>query len=233
MELLAAIAIMVLLVAAVAPSLSTAMDLQQHRAARRIAMVYAQLHDEAILRNRTFRIAYHLDEGFYDIEVGDPKAMIFEDAEDAEEGREREEELREEMGEEELKAYMEKNAWRKLDGDINGHIVLPNGTRFGSVYTPQYEEPVLPTAAQEKKGGKKKAAKKGDGEDGPLVVYSYIFSNGFSEYTMLTIVDEEDEEAGYTITVDPLSGKVDFYDEIREEHDVFDDLPDEGPTLSN
>jgi hypothetical protein len=44
------------------------------RAARQIAMTYAQLHDEAILRNRTYRIAYHLDEGYYEIESGEPSA---------------------------------------------------------------------------------------------------------------------------------------------------------------
>ena len=94
MELLISIAIMLLMLAVVVPSMSTALMLEQHRAAKRISFIYAQLHDEAALRNQTLRLAYHVDEGFYDIEVGDPNSMIFEDAEKAEAGGEKEEDLR-------------------------------------------------------------------------------------------------------------------------------------------
>lgn len=229
MELLVSLAIMSLLLGAVLPSLSTAMMLEQHRAAKRISFIYAQLHDEAALRNRTFRLAYHVDEGFYDIEMGDPNSMIFEDAEKAEAGQEKEEDLREEMSDEELAAYKKANSWQKIDNDFDGHVVLPAGTRFGSIYTPQYKDPVVPTEFDKK--AKKSSSKKGE-EDGPRVVYSYIFSNGFSEYTVVTIVNVDDPKEGYTITVDPLSGKVAFFDEIKEERDLFKNLPEEGPRLN-
>jgi prepilin-type N-terminal cleavage/methylation domain-containing protein len=227
MELMIALAIMVLLAAITIPSLSTALMLEQRRAARQIAMTYAQLHDEAILRNRTYRIAYHLDEGYYEIESGEPGTMIFDGWEARENAQENEADLKEEMDEKELREYMERNSFKKLDGDLGGKIELPANTRFKSVYTPQYEEPVEPEAFSKKK--KRKTGK--DEEDQPQVVYSYVFADGFSEYTVVQLVERDDEEEGFTITIDPLSGKVDFFYEIVDRHDAFENLPEEGPRL--
>ncbi|MFM2161403.1 MAG: hypothetical protein RLZZ383_915, partial [Pseudomonadota bacterium] len=71
-ELMVAIAIMLLFFGIMLPSLGGVLLLKQRQAARDLALIYARLHDEAILRNRTFRIAFHLDEGFYEVEMGNP-----------------------------------------------------------------------------------------------------------------------------------------------------------------
>ncbi|MCA9689370.1 MAG: hypothetical protein KC636_07145 [Myxococcales bacterium] len=44
-------------------------------------------------------------------------------------------------------------------------------------------------------------------------------------------VDEEDDDEGFTITVDPLSGRVDMVGELLDQHDRWAFLPDEGPDL--
>ena len=228
MELVIALAIMVLLAGIAIPSLSTAMMLEQRRAARRLAMTYAQLHDEAILRNRTFRIAYHIDEGYYEIESGEPGVMIFDSWEARENAQENQDDLKDEMDEQELRAYLERNSFKRVEGQYGGKIELPSNMRFKSIYTPQYEEPIEPAEFAKKKKRSKSA--KGD-DDQPQVVYSYVFADGFSEYTVVQLVERDDEEEGFTITIDPLSGKVDFYYELVDRHDAFENLPDEGPQL--
>jgi type II secretory pathway pseudopilin PulG len=230
-EIMVALGIMMLITAVLLPSLDGLLMLEQVRAARRLTMVYAQLHDEAILRNRTFRIAYHLDENYYVIEAGDPSALIFSDFETREAFEEREEDMVEDMTEEELREYRQANEFKTVDGGgLGGRFEFPANTRFLSVYTPQYEEPVKPTDLDEK--ARRKAVS--DEEDkGPRVIYSYVFSNGFAEFTMVQLVDRDDPEAGFTITVDPMSGKVDLYSDLVDRHDLFRGLPDEGPRLSN
>lgn len=228
MEILVAISIMLLITVMLMPSLEAVFLLEQRGAARRLALAYAQLHDEAILRNRTFRVAFHLDEHYYEIESGDGNTVIFTDFESREEGEERLKEIQEEMDPEEWAEYTKRIAFEKVEGhNLGGQFRLPGNTVFKSVYTPQYEEPVTPRSELERE-----AARKGD-EKKPNVVYSYMFSNGFAEYTVVQMVDKEDDKDGFTITVDPLSGKVDLRAELIDGRDAFRDLPRQGPRLSN
>jgi len=230
MEVLVSVAIMLIITAVMMPSLDGLLMLEQVRAARRLTMVYAQLHDEAILRNKTFRIAYHVDENYYQIEAGDANALIYADFEAREASEEREKEKVEEMTPEELKEYQAQNSFKQVEGHgLGGRFELPENTRFRSVYTPQYEEPVVPAAHDTKK--RRKAVS--DDEEGPRVVYSYVFANGFSEFTVVQLVDKDDEESGFTITIDPMSGKVDLYGDLVDRHDMLKGLPREGPRLSN
>jgi type II secretory pathway pseudopilin PulG len=228
MELMVSIAIMILFVAVVGPTMSGMLMLKQRQAARELALVYAQLHDEAILRNRTFRVAFHLEEGFYEVEAGDRGALIFDDADARENFEDNLEEQKEDMTPEEWKAFEEKHAFKSIEAASTAtRFELPAKTRFRSVYTPQYKDPLKPRTPEERENASK------DEEKGPRIAYSYVFANGFAEYTVVQIVDESDEKEGFTVTVDPLSGKVDFYAELVDKKDAFDDLPDDPPRLSN
>lgn len=218
-EVMVAIVIILAVTAVMVPQLSTALMLQQRAAAREVALVYEQLHDDAILRNKTFRVAFNVTKGSWHVESGDPNALIFSNPEAREVFEERQDEMLEKMEPEERKAYQARQAFQKVDdGSYGGVFQLPKGTRFGSVYTPQYEEAVTP-------------GRDDDDKKGPRMAYSYVFANGFSEYTVVQIVDEEDPDEGFTITVDPLSGRVVFHSELVDRHDAWSFLPEEGPRL--
>lgn len=223
LEVMVSVAIMLLFAGVLVASLDGVLLLEQRGAARRLALIYEQLHDEAVLRNKTFRVSFDVEEGSYEIEVGDANALIFTNPEDREEAEENERDKLADMSPEERKAYMERQGFATYSGDsFSGKIKLPGNTRFKSVYTPQYEEPVTPRERGERRD-----------EDMPRRAFSYIFANGFAEYTVIQIVDAEaeDDEDGFTITVDPLSGRVEFHSELVDHHDAFDYVPDEGPRL--
>ena len=63
------------------------------------------------------------------------------------------------------------------------------------------------------------------------MAYTYIFPNGTVEYTLIRIVSEDDPEEGYTIEVEPVSGRVNIMEEERRPEDATSWLPDEGPEL--
>ena len=54
---------------------------------------------------------------------------------------------------------------------------------------------------------------------------------GTVEYTLIRIVSEDDPEEGYTIEVEPVSGRVNIMEEERRPEDATSWLPDEGPEL--
>jgi len=222
LEVMVVIAILIAVVAVSAPALGNILALEQRRAARDLALTYERLHDEAVLRNVTFRIAYHLDGNFYTVEVGDPDTLIFDDPRKREDY---EEALRDKLSrfseEERVQAMQAESRFETIDTFHQQRIELPNGTRFGGVYTPQYEDFVRPSGEDEE-----------DPEE-PLVVYSYLFANGFAEPTVVQLVEARHPDEGFTVVVEPLSGRVELKGELLEQHDVFRDVPDEGPEMPN
>lgn len=238
-EVMVVIAILLALAVVMVPAISSLMQLQQRRVAQELATTYGYLHDEAVLQNVTYRIAYHIDEGFYDIESGAPDALIFDDPVEREEyERARADRLRILTEEERAERLASDepdfagafgNAGSGTGGDHAGNLpvlvsevrtrrTLPSGTVFGAVYTPQYGEFVEPDARKAEK-------------DGPMVVYSYIFANGFMEQTILQIVDADDPTSGYTIATEPMSGRVTLVGELKGIDDFRGDIPDEAPEL--
>jgi len=222
-EVMVAVAIGVGLLALAVPTLSNLLQLKQRKAAKNLAITYTLLHDEAVLRNMTFRVAYHLNEGTYSVEVGDPAVLIFDDPDKRQEF---EEERRDKLSrfdddERALAKADELASFQALTEDLAKKVHLPDGTRFGGVYTPQYGEFVEPDEVDEQ-----------DEEEEPRVVYSYIFANGFSEHTVVHLVDERNPAQGYSIEIEPLSGRVHLKSELVDFDDRFDFVPDEGPELT-
>lgn len=233
-EVLVSIAIMLLVTAVMVPSLSAYMMLEQRAAARKITLLYELLHDEAVLRNETYRIVYDLDAGKWHVEKASSAAAVIYDSPEARE--EHEERMRaelEDMDADQRQAWKEEFAnFQKVTGGEAWAqtFQLPENTRFGSVYTPQYGEPVTPSG-ERPKGRKRRSSRSRDEDAGPPVVFSYIFPNGFVEHTVVQLVDKEDPESGFTISVDPMSGRVRMVAELEGHEDAFRWVPEDGPEL--
>ncbi|MCO4747863.1 MAG: type II secretion system protein [Proteobacteria bacterium] len=218
-EVMVTIAILVVVAGIMMFSVSRLFGLQQARSARQLGVTYELLHDQAILNNATFRIAFHLDEGRYTIEVGDGKTLIFTDP-DAREAYEDELEDQLRMFTDEEKEEHEKGQGKfsTLSSAFDSEIKLPGDTVFARVYTPQYGGWVEPS----------------EDPDEPAVVYSYIFPNGFSEHVVIQLASEgaeDEEDEGYTIHVEPLSGRVHTVSGLVHWRETVNDFPDDGPEL--
>ncbi len=216
-EVMVVIVIGLVLMAALAPSVWGLVLLNQHQAAKELALLYEQLHDEAVMRNVTFRIEYDLRAGRYQVQVGEPGTLIFDDPRAREAWEEEQERRLRFMTPEEREALQRKRQrFSKLEARFKTAFELPDGTVFGGVYTPQYGEMVRPEDLDEEENSK---------------VYSYIFPNGQSEHTVIWIHSEGDDSEGYTIEVEPLSGAVRLHDELIDWEDSYDFVPDEAPDL--
>jgi hypothetical protein len=76
---------------------------------------------------------------------------------------------------------------------------------------------------------------KGGPPDDPAedaVAYTHIFPDGTSEHTVVRIVDADDPEDGWTIEVEPLTGKVNLEPEIVDPEESLSWIPEEGPELN-
>jgi type II secretory pathway pseudopilin PulG len=221
-EVLIVLAILIAVAAITIPMLSSYFQLEQHRVAKELTLTYSLLRDQAVMRNVTFRIAYHLDENYYEIEVGDARTLIFDDPamRDAWE-KDREDRLSRFSDDERAAALADESGGFQAARDrFQTRVELPSGSRFGGVYTPQYEEMMVPSGADP-------AAHPED----LVVVHSYIMPNGFSEQTIVLIVDEDDPTAGYAVEVEPMSGAVHLDGDLEAWKDRFDFLPEQGPEL--
>jgi len=228
LEVMVVVVIMLAMVIVAVPALGSLFSLQQRKAAKDLVLVYHRLHDEAILRNVSFRIGFDLEGNSYSIETGEPGALIFDNPED----RESWEEMRDArfalMTDEELKQHeAARRPFEKISEGLSETHKLPAGVRIGGVYTPQYSEMMRPEAY----GGEEIEAFNVEGEEIPGKVFSYIFPNGMSEHTVIWIVSEDEPKDGYTIEIEPLSGKIQLHRELLDWEDSYDFVPEEGPEL--
>lgn len=217
-EIAVVLVIALILVGLLAPSLASFFQLEQRQAAKDMALLYGQLHDEAVMRNVTFRIAYDLRGGTYEVQVGEAGVLVFDDPDARERFEEDEARRTEGMDEKELAEHAEKRKpFETLGARYKTKFELPNGTSFGGVYTPQYGKMVGPTDLDEADSG---------------ILYSYVFANGRSEHTVVQLVETGDPTEGFTIEIEPLSGTVHLHGELVEWEDSRDFVPSEGPDLS-
>lgn len=229
-EIMVAIALMATIAAIGVPAMSGLLDLKQRSAAKELAQTYTWLLDEAALRNVAFRMVYNLDRSTWTIEAGDPNTLVFTNPEKREEFDERIEDdmsryTQREVDEGEAEDVESQRGrftgLAELDVPFTTSKPLPNGTRFAYVYTPQYEE------------GGLEPTKEGPPEDveDDQIAYTYVFPDGTAEHTVVRIVDEEDNENGWTIEVLPVSGEIRLSTDLVDPSDSLDWVPDEGPEL--
>jgi prepilin-type N-terminal cleavage/methylation domain-containing protein len=229
LEIMVVLAIMGILIAIGLPTLQSMLGVQERGAAKELALTYKFLLNEAALRNVTFRIAYNLDAGSYKIEVGDPDTLIFGDPQSRQDAEdERMKALKkyskkdiEEGKADELDAKTGRFAKLDLPG-FQTDVSLPDTCQFAWVYTPQYSEAQTPSDSAPTENAK-------DTDEGPKIVYSYVFANGVAEHTVVRIVSMDDPEDGYTVEVEPLSGKVSVESEERDIGASMAWLPSEAP----
>lgn len=226
-ELLVAVAIVVMVTAMIAGGIASNDGLKMRNAAKRLSLTYEQLGTEAVLRNKSFRITYDLDNSRYEFQVGDASATIFADPESKERYEEEQEDLRARLARklDDGKTKSQKEILWEVAAGLDGKVDLPGGVYIKSVYTPQMEEPVEYVEEGDREDLE-------EGETNPRMVYSHIFANGFAEMTIVQIALLDDPMDGYTLVVDPLSGEVQLHTEFLEPDDVLDFYPDEGPELS-
>lgn len=227
-EIMVVIAILGLIALVAIPTLSGLLDLQQRAAVKELASTYTWLMDEAALRNATFRVAYDLDRSTWKVEVGDPNTVVFSTPEEREEF---DEELEDEMKrytkrelEEGAGADIEEKRGR-FEGLTDPAFVteqeLPRGTKIAWVYTPQYgDDGVRPSDQGELE----------DDEAGTMA-YTYIFDDGTAELTVIRIVDEDDDEDGWTLVIEPASGRVRIEEDLVDPTEAMAWLPSEGPSI--
>ncbi len=225
-EILVVLAVLALVLGIAVPSLYAVLGVQQAGAARQLATTLLYLRDEAGLRNVTFRLVFDLDAGTYKVEVGDPETRIFASPEEREAF---EEELARQVKrftkrelEEGAAAELEERAGRfegLQDPALEGEVSLPGGSVFAFVWTPQYEEPVRPHDEPP------------DEDEPHATALLYIFPDGSTEQALIRIADADDPEEGFTLQVEPLTGRVQVLDELVEPDDLDDERP-EPPELT-
>jgi prepilin-type N-terminal cleavage/methylation domain-containing protein len=225
-EVMVTVAIVLLILAVGIPSIAGLMALQQRGVVYELATTFAYLRDEATLRNVTFRISFNLDRGTYEVQAGSPDATIFSsELERVEWERDLEDRLsaftEREIQEGAADDLMDQTGrFQGLeDVTLDSKVELPGGSRYAWVWTPQHEDPVEPAEFPPE-----------DSED-DTIVYAHIFPNGQLEPVVVRIVDEDDADEGWTIIVEPLTGRIHLEDSLVEPEDLFDWLPTEGPEM--
>ena len=219
-EVLVSIAIMLAVAGLLAYPLMGVLQVQQRKAAKQLVMTYERLHDEAALRNRTFRVIFDLDNSKMKIEVGEARAIIYTSTEQRLKYEEAERRKIALMDDEEKARYLAaRKPFEKLQSNFKDEWQLPTSLRFGGVYTPQYGKLMTQEDLPE------------DPEEGNREIYSYVFANGFTEHTVIWLVDANEEDEGWTVVVEPLSGKVRLLPELVDWEDTIGRIPEEGPDL--
>jgi type II secretory pathway pseudopilin PulG len=229
-EILVVIAVIAVVAAVAVPSLSSALDLQQQSAARNLGQTYLWLIDEAALRNVTFRVVYNLDRSTWKIEVGDPSTLVFADPESREKA---EQELEDRMSRYTEREIAEGEAEEGEDTGnpagtfvgledpaFQGEVALEGGCKFAWVYTPQYGV-----------DGQRPHSEPPEDPAEDNLAYSYVFPDGTAEHTVVRIVDEDDEEDGFTVEVEPMGGRVNVVTDIVSPSESLSWLPQEGPEI--
>jgi type II secretory pathway pseudopilin PulG len=225
-EVMVTIAIVLLILAVGIPSMAGLLGLQQRGAVHQLATTFAYLRDEATLRNVTFRVAFDLDKRTWTVQAGTPDATIFQNQEEREEWEEELEDQLSRFTEREL----EEGAAKELEDQtgrfqnleditLDAQVELPGGSAFAWIWTPQFEEPQEPHPEPPE-----------DGEE-DTIVYAHIFPDGQMEPLVARVVDEDDPDDGWTIVVEPLTGRIHLENELVEPDELFEWLPEEGPEM--
>ena len=230
-EIIVVMALLVGLLAIAVPAYQAVFDVNMRGAARELAQTYKWLQDEAAMRNVTFRMTIDLDRGTWKVEAGDPSSLIYstpEERETAEDDLEStmkhytEREIAEDADAQEVIAKKSGGKFAGLtDVSFTTEQQLPNNVQFAWVYTPQYGE----DGKEPTKGG----PPEDPAED--AIAYTHIFPDGTSEHTVVRIVDAKDPDDGWTIEVEPLSGRVNLEPEIVDPEESLSWIPEEGPEL--
>jgi len=228
MEVLVTLAIVLGITVVMVPTVSSVLALEQRAAAKEIALAFERLHDEAVLRNKSYRVVFDLDRHRWFVEEADAGAMIFATPEARETWEEEFEDKVDDMDASEKRTWLGQRRFKPIAkaDRLGGFRELPPNVWFESVYTPQYEEPVRPARDRERLENADI-----DPDEPPNIASVHLFANGFVEHAVIRLVEGDDVDEGFSITVDPMSGRVRLLPELIDHEDMLDFLPEEGPRL--
>ena len=231
-EIMIVVAILVGLTAVAVPLGSSLLRLEQRQAAARLGTIYERLQNEAMLRNMTFRIAFHLEDRYYEVEGSSDPALLFATPEKRVETEARLAEALSRkpsrfdrgdaaMAVDEDGLALKQAQFTAVQDKFLRRFDLPRGVRFGGVYTPAYGELVTPSREDplEMKPEDKR------------VVHAYILPTGVSEHAVIQIVYESNPTRGFTIEAEPMTGKIHIEAVVRDWDRRFSFVPKRGPNL--
>jgi len=231
-EIMIVVAILIGLTVVVVPVGSSLLRIEQQQAASRLATIYERLQNEAMLRNMTFRIAYHLEDRYYEVEGTTDQALLFADPQTRVETEARIAEAmnrkpsrfakdEDSFAVDEDGLALKQASFTAIQDKFLRRFDLPPGVRFGGVYTPAYGE--LMTPSREDPETMRPEDKQ--------VVYAYIMPNGVAEHSVVQIVYERNPNRGFTIEVEPMTGRLHIEATVREWDRRFSFVPRRGPDL--
>jgi len=223
-EILVVVAIMGVMILVGTPVFRWMLALEQQAAINDLRQAYTWLLDEATLRNVTFRVAYNLDQNTWKVELGAPNTVVFGTPEEREEYEEELEDKKDEYtgsGRDE-EGVGDSSRFAGLDDPaFKTEQSFPDGIRIEFVYTPQYGEDGVRPSEETPEDSEEEA-----------IAYTYIFPDGTAEHTVVRIVDIDNPEEGYTLEVEPISGKVRITEnEITDPSESLAWLPEDGPEI--
>ena len=226
-EIMVVIAIIAIVLGVAVPGVMAILDVQQRDAAKSIAQTYTWLLEEAAMRNATFRVAYDLDHGTWQVQVGDPNTLVFDTPDKREDF---EQSVKDEMKRFTSKEIEEGKAddLKKSEGSFQGlndpvftsAQPLPDSCHFAYVYTPEYGP-----------NGMTPSDTPPDDPNDDHMAYTYVFPDGSSEHAVIRIVRNDDETDGYTIEIEPISGKVTMTTDVIDPSQSMSQIPTDGPLL--
>ena len=223
-ELMVVIALMGMLAMVGLPSLNALLGIEQQAAVKEMAQTLVWLREEAMLRNVAFRVEMNLDRRTWNIKVGEPDTLIFATAEEAEEFRTEQKRQMRRFSKRDIEAGIapideDPDNFSSLDDPrIDSTKELAEGLAFEFVYTPQYE-----------KSGLRPHLEPPEDPEEDRIAYVHIFPDGTAEHAVIRIIEEDDEDAGMTLELEPMGGQVLLTEEIKDPSESLSWVPDEGP----
>lgn len=100
-------------------------------------------------------------------------------------------------------------------------VELPSSVKMGGVYTPAYGEYLRPSDEEDIE------------EEDRVIAFIHIFPGGMTEHAVVQFIREGYSDFGYTVELEPLSGKISVDREIRDWDEREYDIPEEGPELDS
>jgi prepilin-type N-terminal cleavage/methylation domain-containing protein len=191
-ELMVVVALIALISVMALPSISSYFQVSLNSTTRELASTIREAYQTTLITGKLHRVVYDLKAGQYWVESGPNTATL-----DTKESREREERRKRlrfggKPAEDQPAFSIDKSVTSKKK-------TLPRGVTFEDVVTEQNQEPQTAETAG--------------------TAYTHIFPNGLTEQTIIHLTDTSKHHSSLSVT--PLLGRTDVYDNYMKPEEVF------------
>jgi len=206
LEMLVVVAVIALIGVVVVPNVGRIFRTSLKGVVNRLASVVNETYNSTVITGQVHRLVYDLNNREYWVESG-PSTMLLDSAESREVAERRRTRT---QSEEEEEAKKNQSGFSLEATITRSKTKLPEGTGFISVFTEQYDKPVVQGLA-----------------------YSHFFPHGLTEQTLIQIgdappddMDEDDRRKWkpkkvFSLVISPLVGKTTVYEKQLDQKDVF------------